>query len=87
VISALSHITRLARAGIVFAREGVFGAVDPALIPPPALLAVKIARLIERKNAQTGPKLSRALTRLGPAYRHGARSRKSAGPAAAVFAH
>lgn len=68
MISALSHITRLARAGIVFAREGVFGAVDPALIPPPALLAVKIARLIERKNAQTGPKLSRALTRLGPAY-------------------
>ena len=31
VISALTHITRLVRAGFVFAREGVFGAVDPSL--------------------------------------------------------
>ena len=29
VISALTHIARLARAGFVFAREGVFGVVDP----------------------------------------------------------
>jgi ubiquinone biosynthesis protein len=35
VISALTHITRVARAAFVFAREGVFGVVDPSLVPPP----------------------------------------------------
>jgi ubiquinone biosynthesis protein len=68
VISALTHIARLARAGIVFAREGVFGVVDPALVPPPAQLLIKIARLIERRGAKSGPRLSRALERMGPAY-------------------
>ena len=68
VISAATHIARLARAGLVFAREGVFGVIDPALIPPPAQLLVKLARLIERPGAKSGPRLSRALTRLGPAY-------------------
>ncbi|HET7885572.1 MAG TPA: 2-polyprenylphenol 6-hydroxylase [Bradyrhizobium sp.] len=68
MISALTHIVRLARAGFVFAREGVFGAVDPALVPPPAQLLMKIARLIERRGAKSGPRLSRALERMGPAY-------------------
>ncbi|MBV9458903.1 MAG: ubiquinone biosynthesis protein UbiB, partial [Bradyrhizobium sp.] len=68
MISALTHIARLARAGIVFAREGVFGVVDPALVPPPAQLLIKIARLIERRGAKSGPRLSRALERMGPAY-------------------
>jgi ubiquinone biosynthesis protein len=68
VISAFTHIARLARAGFVFAREGVFGVVDPVLIPPPGQLAVKIARLIERQGAKSGPRLSRALERMGPAY-------------------
>ena len=100
VISALTHIARLARAGFVFAREGVFGVVDPSLVPPPGQLALRLARLIERPGAKSGPRLSRALTRLGPAYlklgqflatrpdvvgvMHGARPRKPAGPAAAV---
>ncbi|MCA3578337.1 MAG: ubiquinone biosynthesis protein UbiB, partial [Bradyrhizobium sp.] len=68
MISALTHIARLARAGFVFAREGVFGVVDPVLVPPPGQLALKMARLIERRSAKSGPRLSRALTRLGPAY-------------------
>jgi ubiquinone biosynthesis protein len=68
VISALTHVTRLARAGLVFAREGVFGVIDPALVPPPAELAIKLARLIERRGAKSGPQLSRALERMGPAY-------------------
>src|SRR5216110_17718 len=68
VISATTHIARLARAGFVFAREGVFGVVDPSLVPPPGQLALRIARLIERPGAKSGPRLSRALTRLGPAY-------------------
>ncbi|MCA6107600.1 2-polyprenylphenol 6-hydroxylase [Bradyrhizobium cenepequi] len=68
MISATTHIARLARAAFVFAREGVFGVVDPALVPPPAQLLVKLARLVERRGAKSGPRLSRALTRLGPAY-------------------
>jgi hypothetical protein len=68
VISASTHIARLIRAGYVFAREGVFGVVDPSLVPPPGQLALKLARLIERPGAKSGPRLSRALTRLGPAY-------------------
>jgi ubiquinone biosynthesis protein len=68
VISAFTHIARLARAGFVFAREGVFGVVDPSLVPPPGQLALKIARLIERRGAKSGPRLSRALERMGPAY-------------------
>jgi len=68
VISALTHIARLARAGLVFAREGVFGVIDPALVPPPGQLALKMARLIERSGAKSGPRLSRALERMGPAY-------------------
>jgi ubiquinone biosynthesis protein len=68
VISAFTHIARLARAGFVFAREGVFGAVDPSLVPPPGQLALKLARLIERRGAKSGPRLSRALERMGPAY-------------------
>src|SRR5258708_17062755 len=68
VISAITHIARLARAGFVFAREGVFGVVDQSLVPPPGQLALRIARLIHRPGAKSGPRLSRALTRLGPAY-------------------
>lgn len=68
MISALNHMARLARAGFVFAREGVFGVVDPSLVPPPGQLALRMARLIERPGAKSGARLSRALTRLGPAY-------------------
>ena len=68
MISAATHISRLVRAAYVFAREGVFGVVDPSLVPPPGQLALRLARLIERPGAKSGPRLSRALTRLGPAY-------------------
>ena len=68
MISALFHIARLARAAFVFAREGVFGSVDPSLVPPPGQLALRLARIFERSGTKSGPRLSRALTRLGPAY-------------------
>ena len=68
VISALAHVARLARAAFVFAREGVFGVVDPSLVPAPGQLALRMARLIERRGAKSGSRLTRALTRLGPAY-------------------
>jgi ubiquinone biosynthesis protein len=68
VISALTHILRLTRAAFVFAREGVFGGVDPSLVGPPGQLALKLARLVERPGARSGRRLSRALERMGPAY-------------------
>jgi ubiquinone biosynthesis protein len=69
VISALAHLIRLGRAGFVFAREGVFGLVDPAPLPLPARLGVRMARLIERRDGGSeARRLSAALTTLGPSY-------------------
>jgi ubiquinone biosynthesis protein len=69
VISSLTHLLRLARANYVFAREGVFGIVDPKPLPWPARAGLRLARLIERPtSASQAGRLSAALTRLGPTY-------------------
>jgi ubiquinone biosynthesis protein len=69
VFSALSHLARLARAGFVFAREGVLALPYPVPLPVPAQIAVKLARLIERPTGSSAEhRLSAALTKLGPAY-------------------
>jgi ubiquinone biosynthesis protein len=69
VISAFIHLVRLARAGFVFAREGVLGLVDPAPLPLPARAALACARLIERPSSgDKANRLSVALTALGPTY-------------------
>jgi len=69
VISASIHLIRLARAGFVFAREGVLGLVDPAPLPLPARAALAGARLIERPSSgDKANRLSVALTALGPTY-------------------
>jgi ubiquinone biosynthesis protein len=69
VIAAISHLARLARAGFVFAREGVFGLVDPRVLPAPGRAALRLARLIERpQGAAAANRLSAALTTLGPTY-------------------
>jgi ubiquinone biosynthesis protein len=69
VITALSHIARLARAGFVFAREGVLALIDNTRLPLPARAAFRIARLIERSaSGIAANRLARALTRLGPPY-------------------
>ncbi len=69
MISAPAHLARLARAGYVFAREGVFALVDTAALPWPARLAVQCARLIERPAvAGSASRLAHALTQLGPTY-------------------
>jgi len=69
VISAVGHLYRLARAGFVFAREGVLGLADPVALPAPARLGLRIGRLIERPTAVgASVRLSSALTRLGPTY-------------------
>ena len=52
----------------MFAREGVFGVVDPSLVPPPGAARAAHRAADRAPGAESGPRLSRALTRLGPAY-------------------
>jgi len=69
VIAGVFHFAHLARAGFVFAREGVFALVDTRPLPWPARSGVAIARLLERPGTKSGEsRLAAALTRLGPTY-------------------
>ncbi len=69
MISALASLVRLGRAGFIFAREGVFGVIDPVAIPPSLRPLVRMVRVIERpSNRAAEMRLSAALTRLGPSY-------------------
>lgn len=68
ILGAFGHTVRLAWAGFVFAREGAFVDVDPALLPPFARLPLALANLIARKNVAGLAGLSRAIDRLGPSY-------------------
>ncbi len=69
MISPISHLLRLARAGFVFAREGALAAIDPALVPLAMRPAVRLARLMERpSSAGSANRLANALTALGPTY-------------------
>jgi len=68
ILSSLGHGLRLARAAFVFAREGAFVGVDPALLPPIARLPLALANLIAKRNVDRQTGLSRAIDRLGPSY-------------------
>jgi ubiquinone biosynthesis protein len=69
VISGFFHLLSLARAGFVFAREGVLGLVDPVVLPAGPRFLLRCARLVERRNAGSGSvRLAKALARLGPSY-------------------
>ena len=69
MIAAPAHLARLARAALVLAREGVFALIDPGLLPLPARVAVRAARLLERPSSTIASnRLAAALTRLGPTY-------------------
>jgi ubiquinone biosynthesis protein len=69
LISSLSHLLHLSRAGYVFAREGVLSLIDTRPLPFPARALIRLGRTIERPNAKSGAgRLSAALTRLGPTY-------------------
>jgi len=69
VIGSLVHLSRNLRAGFVLAREGALALIDPNVLPPAARLGLRLARLIERRQAGDGAaRLSAALTRLGPSY-------------------
>jgi ubiquinone biosynthesis protein len=69
MISAVSHLLHLSRAGYVFAREGVLALVDTRPLPFGARALVALGRTIERRQSRSGSgRLSAALTRLGPTY-------------------
>jgi ubiquinone biosynthesis protein len=69
VLFSFGHILRLARAGFVLARAGVFSDIDAANMPAVARLPLFFAKLIARPNK--GPSLAAlpdAMNRLGPSY-------------------
>ena len=69
MLGSIFHLMRLARAGYVLAREGVFANVDPALAPPAARPLLAMARLVARREARAGSsRLVAAFARLGPSY-------------------
>jgi len=69
VISGFLHILRLARAGYILGREGVFLDVDPALVPPTAQPLFFMFRKMARTGAENrSDSLARAMARLGPSY-------------------
>ncbi len=69
MIAGLYYFGHYLRAGFVLAREGALGLIDPSDLPPPLRLAIRIGRLIERKNVgDDASRLAAAFTRLGPSY-------------------
>lgn len=70
MFSTLTALVRLARAGFVMAREGVFAGVEIELTPPPAHLPLRLAAMMARKtnSSSRADRLSNALARLGPSY-------------------
>ena len=69
MLLSINSFIRLARAGYILAREGVFRQLDPDLVPPTAAALVRIANLIARdEGVNSGQALVRALTQIGPSY-------------------
>jgi ubiquinone biosynthesis protein len=67
VFGSTGSLLRMARAGWVLAREGVFDGVDPTLLPPEARPLLALGKLVARKGRGPGA-LTRAISRLGPNY-------------------
>jgi ubiquinone biosynthesis protein len=68
ILAATGHVSRLARAGFVLAREGAFLGVDPAAAPPLARALLALANLLARRGAGGLDGLAAAIDRLGPSY-------------------
>ncbi len=67
-LAAIGHVSRLARAGLVLAREGAFVGVDPLTLPPLARAPLALLNLLARRGARGLMSLSPAIDRLGPSY-------------------
>ncbi len=69
MISAVFNSFRLAHAGFILAREGVFSFIDPTALPPLARPGLAFANLIARKTGgDRSERLMRALGKLGPSH-------------------
>ncbi len=69
MFATIGHVVRLARAGFVLAREGVFSDVDARAVPVEGRLPLALAKLIARPRATSGTSgLVAAVVRLGPSY-------------------
>ncbi len=70
MLAAPGHVLRLARAGFVLAREGVFSGVDAGAVPMMARLPLALAKLLARRRSQAvgASRLATAIGRLGPSY-------------------
>ena len=69
MLLGVGHFYRLARAGYILAREGVFASLDPNLAPPAAAPLLRVANLFARHDhGGTGQALVRAFTQIGPSY-------------------
>jgi len=67
VIAAIGHVLRLARAGYILAREGVFSGVDASALPIEARPALWLAGLVARRCGGV-ERLAPAIAQLGPSY-------------------
>jgi ubiquinone biosynthesis protein len=69
VLLQTGNFLRLARAGYIMAREGVFASLDLNLVPPAAAPLVRLANLFAREDGgNAGKALVRALSQIGPSY-------------------
>lgn len=69
MLIGFGHLFRLARAGFILAREGVFKGVDPAVLPVPAQFLLRIGNLIALPGSGDTPQaLVRAFAQIGPSY-------------------
>ena len=69
MLGNVGHVARLARAGYVLAREGVFTGVDARTVPVQARLPLALAKLMARRNVPGGvTRLPAAINQLGPSY-------------------
>jgi ubiquinone biosynthesis protein len=67
----ITALFRLAKAGFVLSREGAFALVDTQSLPAPPKTALRLARLLEKRDiddANRAERLTEALNRLGPSY-------------------
>jgi ubiquinone biosynthesis protein len=71
MISTLVDLARLARAGFIMTREGILAFVPADDLPPLARLAVRVARVVEKRDVKADSRavrLAKALAMLGPSY-------------------
>jgi len=70
-MGTVGAVFRLFGAGLVLAREGAFAHVDPAPLPAVPRMAIRLARLVQRRHAADplqAERLTAVLNRLGPSY-------------------